>query len=319
MHERACCRASLRAGHWSGQAATRHPRMHRSSLPAVSPCSAESGIEVAWNQIKVNDLASSPAERERLWAEIRVLKQLKHKNVSCARLVGDCGSRKLHGHALSGDGSAPVLTHPVLRDPDHDVLRLVAGQQEQHRELHHGAVYVGHAAAVGSAAGKRKAGARSSLALRLAHTHVPFRRCRYRKKHKHIDEQVLKRWAWQILQGLVYLHGHNPPIIHRDLKCDNSEWPWSRAPWGTVGTTLLYMNADAVAALCPAVFVNGTSGVIKIGDLGLVTLCRGFTAPQSVLGTPEFMAPVREQRCASSTPQLQVWGQGALSAAQAIG
>jgi hypothetical protein len=29
--------------------------------------------------------------------------------------------------------------------------------------------------------------------------------CRYRKRHKHIDEQVLKRWAWQILQGLVYL------------------------------------------------------------------------------------------------------------------
>jgi serine/threonine protein kinase len=42
--------------------------------------------------------------------------------------------------------------------------------------------------------------------------------CRYRKKHKHIDEQVLKRWAWQILQGLVYLHAHDPPIIHRDLK-----------------------------------------------------------------------------------------------------
>jgi len=32
-----------------------------------------------------------------------------------------------------------------------------------------------------------------------------------------LEEQVLKRWAWQILQGLVYLHGHNPPIIHRDL------------------------------------------------------------------------------------------------------
>ena len=44
---------------------------------------------------------------------------------------------------------------------------------------------------------------------------------RYRKRHKHIDEEVLKRWAWQILCGLVYLHGHNPPIIHRDLKCDN--------------------------------------------------------------------------------------------------
>ena len=76
---------------------------------------------------------------------------------------------------------------------------------------------------------------------------------RYRKKHKHIDEQVLKRWAWHILQGLVYLHAHDPAIIHRDLKCDN-------------------------------IFVNGASGVIKIGDLGLATLWRGLTTPQSVLG-----------------------------------
>jgi WNK lysine deficient protein kinase len=68
-----------------------------------------------------------------------------------------------------------------------------------------------------------------------------------------MEEQVLKRWSWQILQGLVYLHGHNPPIIHRDLKCDN-------------------------------IFVNGSSGVIKIGDLGLATLWRGLTAGMSVLG-----------------------------------
>jgi WNK lysine deficient protein kinase len=64
---------------------------------------------------------------------------------------------------------------------------------------------------------------------------------------------VLKRWAWQILCGLVYLHGHNPPIIHRDLKCDN-------------------------------IFINGAQGIVKIGDLGLATLLRARTAPQSVLG-----------------------------------
>ncbi len=38
-------------------------------------------------------------------------------------------------------------------------------------------------------------------------------------------------------------------------------------------------------------FVNGASGVIKIGDLGLATLWRGLATPQSVIGTPEFMAP----------------------------
>ena len=29
------------------------------------------------------------------------------------------------------------------------------------------------------------------------------------------------RWATQIAEGLAYLHGLNPTIIHRDLKLDN--------------------------------------------------------------------------------------------------
>ena len=50
-------------------------------------------------------------------------------------------------------------------------------------------------------------------------------------------------------------------IIHRDLKCDN-------------------------------IFINGNNSEIKIGDLGLSTLMReGQGQVQSVLGTPEFMAP----------------------------
>ena len=86
-------------------------------------------------------------------------------------------------------------------------------------------------------------------------------RRRYRKRHKYIDDDVLKRWAWQILCGLVYLHGHSPPIIHRDLKCDN-------------------------------IFINGSQGVVKIGDLGLATLLRARTAPQSVLGTYALRRPL---------------------------
>lgn len=82
----------------------------------------------------------------------------------------------------------------------------------------------------------------------------------YRKRHRHLGDDVLKHWGWQILSGLVYLHGHNPPIVHRDLKCDN-------------------------------IFINGADGVVKIGDLGLATMLHGRTAPQTVLGTPEFMAP----------------------------
>lgn len=82
----------------------------------------------------------------------------------------------------------------------------------------------------------------------------------YRRKHKRVDIIAIKNWARQILQGLLYLHSHDPPIIHRDLKCDN-------------------------------IFVNGNQGEVKIGDLGLAAILRQSHAARSVIGTPEFMAP----------------------------
>lgn len=82
----------------------------------------------------------------------------------------------------------------------------------------------------------------------------------YRKKYNRVDIRAIKTWAVQVLQGLVYLHGHDPPVIHRDLKCDN-------------------------------IFVNGHLGQVKIGDLGLAAILRGSKSAHSVIGTPEFMAP----------------------------
>ncbi|KAK3256499.1 serine threonine-protein kinase [Cymbomonas tetramitiformis] len=82
----------------------------------------------------------------------------------------------------------------------------------------------------------------------------------FRRKHQDINMlEAVRRWGRNILQGLVYLHNHDPPIIHRDLKCDN-------------------------------IFVNGHSGEVKIADLGLATLIH-ITQAQTVIGTPEFMAP----------------------------
>ncbi|MCL7035094.1 hypothetical protein MKW94_024404 [Papaver nudicaule] len=81
----------------------------------------------------------------------------------------------------------------------------------------------------------------------------------YRQKHKNVDMKAIKNWARKILEGLNYLHTQDPPIIHRDLKCDN-------------------------------IFVNGNHGEVKIGDLGLATVMQKPTA-HNVLGTPEFMAP----------------------------
>lgn len=81
----------------------------------------------------------------------------------------------------------------------------------------------------------------------------------YRQKHKRVNIRAVKHWCRQILEGLLYLHSHDPPIIHRDLKCDN-------------------------------IFVNGNQGVVKIGDLGLAAILRKSDAAHCV-GTPEFMAP----------------------------
>ncbi|XP_053365092.1 serine/threonine-protein kinase WNK1 isoform X3 [Clarias gariepinus] len=81
----------------------------------------------------------------------------------------------------------------------------------------------------------------------------------YLKRFKVMKIKVLRSWCRQILKGLHFLHTRTPPIIHRDLKCDN-------------------------------IFITGPTGSVKIGDLGLATLkCSSFA--KSVIGTPEFMAP----------------------------
>lgn len=42
---------------------------------------------------------------------------------------------------------------------------------------------------------------------------------------------------------------------------------------------------------CDNIFVTGSQGVVKIGDLGLATIKRHGGVAKSVIGTPEFMAP----------------------------
>ncbi|KAH1075234.1 hypothetical protein J1N35_027562 [Gossypium stocksii] len=149
------------------------------------------GMEVAWNQINVEDVLQKPEQLERLYSEVHLLKSLKHVNI--------------------------IKFYDSWVDDKNKTINMIT-------ELF------------------------TSGSLR-----------QYRKKHKNVEVKAIKSWARQILRGLHYLHSHNPPIIHRDLKCDN-------------------------------IFVNGNNGEVKIGDLGLATVLQQPTA-RSVIGTPEFMAP----------------------------
>lgn len=83
----------------------------------------------------------------------------------------------------------------------------------------------------------------------------------YRLKHKHISRKAVKTWGRQILKGLAHLHTQDPPIIHRDLKCEN-------------------------------IFVKCRSNTdLKIGDFGSATFLDETHHMHTLVGTPEFMAP----------------------------
>jgi len=64
---------------------------------------------------------------------------------------------------------------------------------------------------------------------------------RYIKRFRKVNVKLIANWCRQILNGLVFLHTRKPPVIHRDLKCDNF-------------------------------FINGQTGQVKIGDMGLAIL-----------------------------------------------
>ncbi|KAL4418974.1 hypothetical protein ABPG77_000887 [Micractinium sp. CCAP 211/92] len=70
----------------------------------------------------------------------------------------------------------------------------------------------------------------------------------YRQRHKSLDIKAVKKWGRQILQGLCYLHNRDPPVVHGDLRLDK-------------------------------IYINGHSGEIKIGDLGLAVLAPRRFAP----------------------------------------
>ncbi|XP_026656232.1 probable serine/threonine-protein kinase WNK11 [Phoenix dactylifera] len=152
----------------------------------------EEGIEVAWNQVRLRSFREDRPMMDRLFAEVRLLRELRHDNI--------------------------IALYRVWTDAERSTLNFITE--------------------VCTSGDLRE----------------------YRKRHRHVSLKALKKWSRQILIGLDYLHNHDPCIIHRDLNCSN-------------------------------VFINGNTGQVKIGDLGLAAIVGKSHAAHSILGTPEFMAP----------------------------
>jgi serine/threonine protein kinase len=101
---------------------------------------------------------------------------------------------------------------------------------------------------------------------------------RFYRSHR-IRLRVIKKWCRQVLSALSYLHSRQPPIVHRDVKCEN----------------ILY---------------NAGDGTVKIGDLGLsaFAVTEGLATSDIVLGTPNYMAPEQYEGICDFTVDIYAFG-----------
>ena len=117
---------------------------------------------------------------------------------------------------------------------------------------------------------------------------------RYIRKLQMPNLKIVKRWARQILKGLSYLHSHNPPIIHRDIKVRQR----------------VFMEKILILQ-CDNIFINGAHGEVKIGDMGSAKMKLG--KKYTVIGTPEFLAPeMYEEKGYSEKVDIYAFGMALL-------
>ncbi|XP_073250303.1 uncharacterized protein [Porites lutea] len=104
-------------------------------------------------------------------------------------------------------------------------------------------------------------------------------------KHENyqLPQKIIVSFALDIAKGLSYLHGHNPPILHRDLKTDN---------------------------------ILLKRGTAKIGDLGSAKVQQDSMTPYR--GTLLYTAP-EALNSNIQTPKMDVWSYGLVVQEMAIG
>lgn len=125
--------------------------------------------------------------------------------------------------------------------------------------------------------------------------------------------KVIKKYCRQILSALVYLHGVTPPIIHRDIKVHmhshtaGSTVCHAPAPSRSVADMICSSRCDPLLCLCQAdnIFIDSTTGDIRIGDFGLSISSYN---PTSIVGTPGFLSP--EMFGESYNELVDIWSFG---------
>lgn len=179
------------------------------------------GIEVAWNQVKLYDFLQSPEDLERLYCEVHLLKTLKHRSIMKFYTSWvDTANRNINF-------VTEMFTSGTLRQWVPSIFILIIYDHYPFWAFEKLFYFF--------------------LLLFICFNYHN----RYRQKHKRVNIRAVKHWCRQILRGLLYLHSHDPPVIHRDLKCDN-------------------------------IFINGNQGEVKIGDLGLAAIVRKSHAAHCV-------------------------------------
>ncbi|CAM9000019.1 unnamed protein product [Rhodiola kirilowii] len=104
----------------------------------------------------------------------------------------------------------------------------------------------------------------------------------YRRKHIHVSLKALKKWCWQILKGLAYLHTNELCVIDEPYLYDSSSHQISPIP------ALYYANSDFLVLFC----ISG-----DLEALGGITLKRWHLEPKTSQGVLDRLLHKLKKEC----------------------